>query len=109
MKCTRHKPEACFNCTLPECIDEEDLTAEEWKILNDARKAKPLSNNPRSVYSREYYKKNKEYYKEYGKKYRAKNREKLNAYRNKWYYEHREEELERQRAYDQRKRDANGN
>ncbi len=29
MKCTRHKPEACFNCTLPECIDEEDLTAEE--------------------------------------------------------------------------------
>ena len=54
-------------------------------------------------------KKNKEYYKEYGKKYRAKNREKLNAYRNKWYYEHREEELERQRAYDQRKRDANGN
>ena len=35
MKCDRKKPESCFNCTLPECIDDGNGSPqkEESRIL----------------------------------------------------------------------------
>ena len=39
MKCLRKKPEACFNCTLPDCVDtgspERDETAYLHEFLPD--------------------------------------------------------------------------
>ena len=35
MKCNRKKPEACFNCTLPDCIDTGAPERAETDMLNE--------------------------------------------------------------------------
>jgi len=108
MKCNRKKPEACFNCTLPDCIDDEsEKTEEELNMVLDAVKEKrPLSMKPKCVSSRKWHEKHPEYIKEYGKVYREKNKEKLKAYRREYYLAHRADALEKQRIYDMKKRKA---
>lgn len=95
----------CLNCPYPDCINNEDRTPEESKILEDAA-VKDGYKTPKKKRDRmkKYYQANKERIREYNRQYRAKNRDKLNKYRNDYYYAHHEYEVERQRRYDERKK-----
>ena len=82
MKCNRKKPESCFNCTLPECIENEGITEEENEAMMcaDLPTGKPATVNrsPESMkrrrekskeWNRKHYKEQREKRKEYFKNY----------------------------------------
>lgn len=95
----------CLNCPFPDCVNDDDRSPEESKILKDISIADGYkSTKKKRENQKKYYQEHREKYLEYLKKYREKNREKLNKYRNDFYYAHHEYEVERQRRYDERKK-----
>ena len=91
MKCTRHKPEACFNCTLPECIDTSySTTPEETQCLrnvgmgyaprrntsniekyNALRRKRAKSREWNRIHQKEQTEKRREYFRQYHAKRKA--------------------------------------
>ena len=95
----------CFSCPYEDCINNEDRTPEESRILEEASvKDGYKSSKKKRERMKQYYQEHKEKYREYNRQYRAKHREQLNKYRNDFYYAHHEYEKERQRKYAERKK-----
>ena len=95
----------CFSCPYEDCINNEDRTPEESRILEETNiKDGYKTTKKKRERQKAYYQAHREKYLEYLKSYREKHKEKLNKYRNDFYYAHHEYEKERQRKYAERKK-----
>ena len=104
MKCDRKKPESCFNCPYPECIeDDTELSEDEFALLYMPTRTYKTSREKRD-YQRAYREAHREELRERNRKYREEHKEQMNEARRKSYYKNHDYYIEWQRLYDSRKR-----
>jgi hypothetical protein len=106
MKCDRKKPESCFNCPYPECIEDDTdiMTDDEFALVYKPTKTYVTDRSMRE-YQRNYREEHREELREKSRIYREKHREQMNASRRRSYYKNRDYYIEWQKRYDDRKRE----
>ena len=82
MKCNRKKPEACFTCTFPDCMDTswETTTGEKEFLSMVINDTKPKINR-----SPESKRKQREYIREWNRKHQKEQTEKRRLYQHNYY------------------------